>query len=436
MPAGRHGRFFISVLGGSPRADGDPVRRLAAARQEREAGKAETAGPDPAGSLAHHDPAEFDPVEAALHRRLPCGTAQLHVYRSGPDAFGMRGFCCCAEQEELGAYGRPDLDLENLVSPAGEFPAQVLQLMRAWSRSQDRLTGWLHGRRARHNQLQLVIWDETAFRIPWELFWLDSDLGPGLTAGWLGGLLTVTRWLTIRTPAKGIVKGYGNQDPYECAGPVAAFVAPAMSRDVSLFSAYQVEYADSMEDLATGLGNLEAGALAMVYVACDGESGAQPAQYNLGHFTLYRAYELKFRRLQVSPAIVFLNACNSGALGLDTARLNDGALQGFAEVFLREGAAGVLAINGAIGTDTAHDMARDLLEYLDNHPGESVPDAVRELRRQAAGLQASELSRTDLTAAEASRANERLLLLLFRFMYVYYGSPRTVLTFAGGNGLP
>ena len=74
---------------------------------------------------------------------------------------------------------------------------------------------------ARHGDLDLVIWDNTGYRIPWELLWLEHPPGetqlPGCKlqhpAGgkgdWLGGVVTVTRWLQIRKTSHQANRSYG-----------------------------------------------------------------------------------------------------------------------------------------------------------------------------------------------------------------------------------
>ena len=81
---------------------------------------------------------------------------------------------------------------------------------------------------------------------------------------------------------------------------------------------------------------------------------------------------------------MFLNGCHTGSVGIDLGTYNDDALRGFAKVFLRSGAAGVLATTGAVGRDEARVLADNLLKHLKSHPELSVAEAVRQLRRDAA----------------------------------------------------
>ncbi|GII85764.1 hypothetical protein Ssi03_37540 [Sphaerisporangium siamense] len=370
------------------------------------------------------DPMVFDVVEADLGAGLPEGMALLTVVpvhqEGGAPGFRLRGVCCCGETTEFAeVYGRPRLDLRQLDSKGGELPADVLSFMQVWSRPKAELTRWLDRRIVAHgDRLQLVIWDDTGYRIPWELFWLDYD--GGRSEGWLGGVVTLTRWLSIRTAWPETVRDY--RSAHTCTGPVAAYVEPRMTHDHALLTSYHVERSDSMPALAKALREYGT-ALALVYVACHGEFGDQVTESALGGLPLLLADTMKFLRLRSAATMVFLNACQSGSLGYDTDRFNDRVLRGFAEVFLRSGAAGVLATSGNVGDREAWEMARELFRHMREHPGRPVAEALRTLRARAATLSPADLAGVSGTAADAE-----LLPLLYRFMYVYYGSPRTLVT--------
>ena len=125
----------------------------------------------------------------------------------------------------------------------------------------------------------------------------------------------------------------------------------------------------------------------MVYVACHGQFADNPEDCALDGFPLGRATQFNddLIRLRKQATLVFLNGCHSGSAGIDMSTYNDGALRSFAGVFLRSGAAGVLATTGAVGEDEARVLADDLLKHLREHPELSVAEAVRQLR--AAQLQ-------------------------------------------------
>ncbi|MBB5083068.1 CHAT domain-containing protein [Nonomuraea endophytica] len=361
----------------------------------------------------------FEAARADVSGGLPSGTALL-VVTPVSEGFILRGACCCAQTERLGeVYGKPALSLAALVAPGGVLPVNVLEFMQTWSRPMTELTLWLNERLHRHGgDLKLVIWDDSGYQIPWELFWLSNRHGEG--EGWLGGLVTVTRWLSIKTAWPEKIRAYS--DAHVCTGPVATFIDEAMDVDHGLFEPYRVEPSASMRDLARALRSGEAG-LSLVYVACHGEYGASPRECTLGTMPLVHIDNVNLARLSGSATFVFLNACHSGALGYDTDMFNDRVLRGFSEVFLRSGAAGVLATQGAVGDKLAHQLAGELLRHLGEHPGLSVAEALRAMRAKAAGL-----APIDLPDAAGAAVNREILPLLYRFMYVYYGSPATLIS--------
>ncbi|WP_424533743.1 CHAT domain-containing protein [Sphaerisporangium viridialbum] len=438
-------RFFSAVFGGSRRDAGGKggsgipgaERLMPPAVGQRPAVTQASVTGGPATMTAGKpgaagDPMVFDVVEADLGAGLPEGMALLTVVpfrrKEETPGFRLRGVCCCGEATEFAeVYGKPDLDLGSLVSSGGELPADVLSFMQIWSRPKTELTRWLDRRLAVHgDRFQLVIWDDTGYRIPWELFWLEYD--SGRAEGWLGGVVTITRWLSIRTAWPETVRDY--RSSHECTGSVAAYIDPEMNRDHSLLTGYRVEPSSTMYDLTKAL-KLDGDALALVYVACHGKFGEQLSECALGTLPLLHVDPMKFPRLRPAATFVFLNACHSGSLGYDTKRFNDRVLRGFSEVFLRSGAAGVLATNGAVGDGPAHEMARELLQHLRDNPGRSVAEAVRDLRAKAAGL-----TPADLAAVAGPGANRELLPLLYRFMYVCYGSPRTLVSPDAAKGAP
>ncbi|MBC6461076.1 CHAT domain-containing protein [Actinomadura sp. HBU206391] len=387
--------------------------------------------PEAEAGLETGEPAVFDAFTADLGVGLPTGTALLVVIpveQGGAEGFRLRAVCCCGPLVEFAdVYGRPDLALGSLVAADGLLPADVLSSMRTWSRTKKRLVRWLDARRAAHgDELQLVIWDQTGYGIPWELFWLERAPGSGRTEGWLGGLVTVTRWMSIETAWGETVRDYRSE--HTCAGPVAAYVAADMEHDLSLLGPYHFESSDSLPRLAKALEDGDP--LAMVYVACHGTYGTRLSDCVLGGVPLDRFDPRRFDRLGPAATFVFLNACHSGSLVDDAGRFRDRALRGFAEVFLRSGAAGVLATSGRVGDRQAHEMAGQLFRHLRDHPGRSVAEAVRDLRAEMARL-----TPDDLLDVDGPEGNRRLLPLLYRFMYVFYGSPRTAVSLATAEGV-
>jgi hypothetical protein len=102
-------------------------------------------------------------------------------------------------------------------------------------------------------------------------------------------------------------------------------------------------------------------------------------------------------------------------------------------MFLRCGAAGVLATTGAVGKQEAGKVAGELIRLLAANRRLWVADAVRQLRADAAG-QMSPLMRAASSARERNTNNRQLRPLLYPSMYVYFGSPRMEMSLAGKGG--
>jgi CHAT domain len=403
---------------------------------------------------------------------LPPGMAKLHIFpevsSDGIRRFGMHGFCCCGARGPKVVYdidnvpGEPELRLDRELRRGGTRPGKFVERMNLWSGEQVRLTDWLNECRDAHQgRLELVIQDDTGFRVPWELLLLPRGQAVGgSAAGRLGALVTVTRWLNLEPSrtAPATPKDVYNESHYQARGSVAAYIADRMAHDRSLFDRFVLDPVDpvgSMRDLIAWLKTEtddELAALAMVYVACHGEFSDNPEDSVLGGYSLGAAQQLFYDLFRVREwdTLIFLNGCNTGSMATDGLNrlgkgiYNDGALRGFAKFFLLCGAAGVLATTGAVGNDAAWHMAAGLLDLVKAHPEMTVADAVRRLRAKAAEEITIDLllrtgTREGMPAEErrqAALANKQLYQLLFPFMYVCYGSPRLRLALTARAGLP
>jgi hypothetical protein len=402
---------------------------------------------EPDTEIARGEEADLAPFNWRQKRKLPPGMAELIVWKQEqtadrPQRYRLRVACCCKPFEDLDVeVGRPDLDLGTNIAPGGPPPAEFLDAMGEWSYYKGELTRWLNHVRHRHaGKLQLVVWDNSELRIPWELFWLPDDPDLGLPDGYLGALLTVTRWVTMDPYQPKYVHPYENPNPYQASGPVVAYIAEDMQHDNEILRDFVVHDARSMEhlfDILKGEEDLasDPAALAMVYVACHGEFNDNAGECVLGGYPLGRTYRLNdnLPRLRDQAMLVFLNGCRTGSIGVDTRKYNDGALRGFAAVFLRSGAAGVLATTGAVGKEEARALAEALIDHLRENRDLTVADAVRQLRA-AAAERMPPLLRTDIPDDQRSAADEELLPLLYPFMYVYFGSPRMLISLTEGTG--
>jgi CHAT domain len=383
-------------------------------------------------------------LKPKMNGRLPDGMAELLVLRTGGGkSFTLRGAYGDKQVEELGRAGKPELDLNSLAIHLTDT-VTILADLASWSREKTELADWLNRSRSdaerEASELELVIWDDTGFRIPWELFWL-VDAETFRRPNFLGVLMTVTRWLT--TKRSNIVQDF-TMMPGPASGPVVAFVhenpepdQESMAFDKELLRTFEVDYAHDMPDVLAKLRE-RSDALGLVYVACHGEFGDGPEQCKLGGLSLERAGVLAdygLFRLHNRQTLVFLNACASGPVGEDRRRYNDGALRGFPKLFLQAGAAGVLATAAPIKNNFAHQAAGDLLERLRHAPDLPVATALRDLRRNAAKGLPDDIW-TYATARQQQAANEMLSPVLYWCLYLYYGSPRMALSIASANASP
>lgn len=364
---------------------------------------------------------------------LPAGTAELTVKRallSGPGSevvFELTGFCCCGVDlapVKSTRHGRPPrIALGSLITgqSGGESPAVSLHRMRGWSRSKHELLSWLARIRARHgDDLRLIIWDDSRFDIPWELLWLAPDRSTDLPGGWLGELVTVSRWTTIRTPA--------GQTPYisgRCRGEIVGYIASEMSADTDLLADASPRLASTLRELLAEL-ERPGGRVALVYVACHGSFAESGFEFTLDGVSVGEIDWRTFGRIEESGGLVFVNACHSGRL-IEDPEYNDDTIRGFAEVFLRSGAYGFIGTAGAVLETEARATASRLIQLLRQHPDRPVAVALRDYRRTMAQ------TFTDLPAVPDTSSSKSLLPFVNAYMYLFFGGLETTLALHGGS---
>lgn len=386
----------------------------------------------------------IDRFHAGMPRTLPPGIAGLIVCTpegAAGDArrFRLKAVCCnCTPLSDLGVeYEGPDLVLGTNDAPGGPSPIEFLAGMGLWSYEKGVLTEWLNLRRHYHaDKLELVVCDSGRFRIPWELLWLPSKPEAGLPDGYLGALVTVIRWLELEEPYRPeYVRPYSKVNPHENSGPVLAYIAHDMGYGGEILPDFEVCPAGSLTKLFKILAgqevlNPDLAAFAMVYVACRSDFCDDPKRCVLGgfHLGLAALFSDNLPKLRAQPTLVFLNGCRTDVVGIDIRKYNGEALRGFAEVFLRSGAAGVLAATGALDEEQAKKLPDTLIRYLGRHRELSVPDGLRH-RRAAAARRLRKL-----LFDEQQHEDDELLEHLYPFMYVYFGSPRMSLPLAEGAG--
>ncbi|WP_433190202.1 CHAT domain-containing protein [Actinoallomurus sp. CA-150999] len=364
--------------------------------------------------------------------RLPHATAELTVTRAALDGvpghavFQLIGFCCCGENlapTKNERHGRPpQIALGTLISggEGGESPTQTLHRMRSWSRTKYELLDWLRRLLLRHgDDLRLIIWDDSGFDIPWELFWLPPDRAGRTAGGWLGALATVTRWTTIQAPDGPVPYVSGR-----CAGDIAGYIAEEMREDRAFLPLPAERLAGTVSELFTELETPGPG-LALIYVACHGTYGETGFELTLGGLSVGEVDWRTFARITDSGGLVFINACHSGRLITDP-HINDATIRGFAEIFLRSGAYGFVGTAGAVLETEARSVAEHVLRRLREQPGVPVATLLRDYRRITAVA--------ELPPVADRRRGKDMLRFVNSYMYLYFGGPETTVALYGGGG--
>lgn len=345
---------------------------------------------------------------------------KIHQHKGGFLVEGTSAVIDPLEANRDAPYARPTLapsEIEEM--DQAQFPRAMLWLMKEWSKSHQEITRWINELRAElGEELRLVIWDDTGFGIPWELLWLGAGAEHDPSGHWLGGLVSVTRWITMFED---------NRDPYsdeptQCDGHVIVHLQEEMAEDYGELEEYTLqtkEQASDLVDFFTRTGNKHE-PFGFIYLAAHGVG-----RRNLYHFKLAGKHmwdlQGKFSALRSRHGLVFLNACESGVHIIDP-MLGGEFVHGFAQLFLNEGAQGVIATLGTVGGNYAREVAKGVFRALaaasdaDGHDctGAQIAVVLRELRAQAAR-----------EASDAIDDSADFRAFLDKFMYVYYGNPST-----------
>lgn len=370
------------------------------------------------------------PVPLSTDQSLPDGFARLSVHRAARDSSGQEAFWLIGHSGDLKlqlSSAQPLLRPSGLalsnVREDGFPPTELFRAINDWSRKQEDLVRWINELRARHGpELQLVVWDDTDYDIPWELLRLAGDQERGLAGGVLGALVTVVRWTTIRE---------AGTNPFDeaatCAGHVLGYYAQGMSRDVGVFKEYEHKpHFGTARDFLNELTRPDLGA-GLLYMGCHATYGPNLYHLTLGTVTWNELNEHEMAALADRRTLVCLNACHSGRM-VDNRLQGESALRGFAELFLRKGAGGCIATSGTVGDHVAHHLIRELIERLCADPALPVAHALREFRARAMARLPDPLPY--LYGDDGTldvEGQQRILPILYSFMFLYFGHPFTTL---------
>jgi CHAT domain len=355
------------------------------------------------------------------------GRAILRVTSSRYDdetVFALEGSCCCAGLPYTAPRRHrrpPALDLAERVSArkktGGETPGYTLHRIRNWSRTKTELMEWLSTLRRNHGEaLDLIIWDDTDFAIPWELLWLPKA-GASLPEDWLGCAMTVTRWTTIHAVDQSPIRDLSSAT--RCSGHVLGYVDTTQMRpDLELLDKLNARKKANVRELLDELSR-PGDQIALVYIGCHGSFSTTSFAFMLNNeISLGEIDSRTFQRLVDCGALVFVNACHSARL-VDDTEIDDDTLRGFAEVFLRSGAAGFIGATGAVWEMQSRRLASHLLDAIRKDPDTSVARSLRTFRRAHAVR--------DLPPVNDTAAARTLLPFIYTSMYVYFGSPATTI---------
>jgi hypothetical protein len=384
-------------------------------------------------------PAGLGGTETHPGARLADGFAVLRVLRGeGPGqvlGYRLHGWCgdltvSCAPGPTRLAAARVTLAV--LRRKDGEYPTEVLRGIRHWSSNQPELVHWLGEIRARHgDELRLVVWDDTGFDLPWELFWLPEDPARALPGGPLGALTVVSRWTTVRALGHGLPRDTGG-----CRGRVLGYLHQDMADDGQVFTPYAHRLHGRMTPFLHDLDTLP-DATGLVYLGCHGDYGDTVTRLTLGNRTWAELNEEAMTVLLRDRSLVCLNACHTGQFVANRAQ-GEEALRGFAELFLRKGAGGCIVTAGKVGDQEARKLVRQLVREVADHPHRPVPQTLRAFRARALAEFGPAVRlpslRDDATGAIDEAGQKRVLRLLYAFMFHYYGHPGTTLRLTSAAG--
>ncbi|MEW2144208.1 CHAT domain-containing protein [Micromonospora vinacea] len=367
------------------------------------------------------EPVVFDESTSELDRSLPPRTALLHV-TDAPVDDGQRRFHLSfhldgRREESLETRSQVDIDISLVrVAERAAWKADH-DLIRSWWKELFQLREWIDRLLvSRSDDVRLLVWDTmAASQIPWELYYLD-DYEDGKPSGWLGTMIDIVRWTSVLRPDR--------QDRF--TGELTAATGPMLlmqTADVfgtgvrKLAEPHGPPALDHMEGLLAELGRADL-RFALLMMHCHGVNATNANEFKLAGITLTDLEYRPMPAVQGSRPVVVLNACNT-AKGVPVGPESQVANRSFAELFLRKGAASVVATLGNVGLEHTQEFVYQLL----NADGDDRRVA-RFLRRHRARYAAR-------VAIERVPEEWNYREFFYSFMYVCFGHPDTTLHLQG-----
>jgi hypothetical protein len=385
--------------------------------------------PLPPNVLLTDEPTTFDPGDVNLRKNLPRDTALLCVtpdWATGTSLFRLHIYVN-GERGESGAgdvllQSRPPLTLADVVR-RGKWRKDFHTMMDWWG-DKGQLAAWMQALISRVRAgapLRLIVWDQTDYQIPWELYYSDPD---GAPPAWLGATLEVSRWTSINVPGR-IARYTARVET--CRGPVLALETTDLSHYGQVLgpalAPFGVAPLTSMPDLLAKLADTSQ-RFALLLIRCHGKYAASIGEQELGGVTMAEFREHRMEALRETKAVVLLNACDTASLTSSAAHAY-AATRTFAEVFLRRGANSVIATVGLIDQDHSHSFAVRLLQ----NDGSTVRLGELLLRHRQDGVEHVK-DRVHPDTREAADFEA----FFYSFMYIYFGHPDSSLELVRVNG--
>jgi hypothetical protein len=373
------------------------------------------------------EPRSVEEEKVDLASSLPPGCALLVVETANHGQGGARRFQLKfilggqteeSSEEDIEKQEVPDFSLRQIAERA-EWEDDFYAL-RTWWGNLHQVGTWSAkllgcGDSARPNQTtRLVLWDTTDHQIPWELCYVDNPTSGG-PSGWLGSLIEVIRWTTIHSP--------GRQKRYTgvqatTAGRVLLLETDDIVNDSGgsgvepLARRFDARVERTMRGLVDQLGPGQPGA-ALVMIHTHGVDDRNGQVFGLAEMTMNKLNAFDMPALGSPGAVVLLNACNTARL-VPVSPASYRATRSFAELFLRKGAASVIATLGPVGLDHTYAFTDKLL----NSNQRRVSALLLEHRRRYA----RKVADPGTTHHAADFEN-----FFSGFMHVCFGHPDTVL---------
>ncbi|MGY0465962.1 hypothetical protein ACW14Y_37750 [Kitasatospora sp. cg17-2] len=376
---------------------------------------------------------EFEPGWAGLGEALPPGTAMLCVTGSGSSEqprismtwHHARTVQTAPSPPELPQLGLSLARLMKDATNAADAPVRTgcdgpwstaYHQVRNWWLYQNALVRWIRDLIASTPQPQLVVWDNTPYNIPWELFYHEPSAASGGDGAWLGELVPVVRWTSVHDGPR--VWDY-SAPKHASKGGLVMLLDGDLDVPLGGFPDYLADPPyRTVDDLMARL-NRPDDPLGLIMIRAHGSYSESANAFTIGGRSLNRFTGYPMHTLQESGPPVLLNSCASGQAMQDE-QLPGRPVRSFVELFLRKGASAVVAVIGDIDIDHSHDFAARLLEDAADRPV-NLAAVLREHRQHYA-------KRTRDSSGKNEQSIEKdFKLFLTSFLYVYYGHPETTL---------